>query len=93
MKPVACPPYAWIKAAEDSVILGLAKPNFWSWSRKERSHILLAALNSVPEGLCKAEYLSLETFQDVWEASYAAALEVLNDRKIKKRMEKEKRIS
>jgi len=91
VKPILCPKYAWIDAAETAVIIGMDKPNFWSWSRRERTHILMAALDAVPEGLTHTENLSLESYQEVWEAAYAAALEVLAERKMKKRPERGQR--
>lgn len=83
MRPPNCPSYAWIRAAENAVYTGHNVRNFWGWSRIERAKVLLAALDEVPSE-CATKADIGEAYQDCWEAAFAAACEVFEDRRRRK---------
>jgi len=85
MKPQATQ-YAWVNAAESAVIGGLNKPNFWNWARAERTYVLLASLDSLSSEFSATMIeVSLEAYQDCWCAAYAAAQEIIADRRQRQR--------
>lgn len=85
MRPANCPTHAWIHA-EIAVAYGLGRGRLWSWPRSERSRVLLAALDAMPSGVSATESeIAVDSLQEVWDAALGAALEIVTDRRRRKR--------
>ena len=84
MRPINCPNYAWIYAAELAAKFGVKGGGLWSWPRSERSRVLLASLDAVPGGCATSAEIPLDAFQECWEAAFGAAKEVMEDRRLRK---------
>lgn len=92
MRPTNCPAYAWLHAAECAVLNGHGIKNFWGWSRRERTKVLLAALDALTSNSSAMDSaVQVEDYQECWEAAYAAAHEVMVDRRRRKRRQNEQR--
>ena len=85
MRPPKLPPFAWIHAAEAAATASSPR-DFWSWTRRERTTVLLAALDGVPSEFSATESeLPLDAHREAWEAAFTAAGEVVRERKRRRR--------
>jgi hypothetical protein len=91
MRPANYPALAWVHAAESAVVGGHGIANFWGWARDERTKVLLAALEAMPEGRADASEVTVEEYQVCWEAAYGAVCEVITDRRRKKKQRRDER--
>jgi len=85
MRPENCPDYWWIRCIETAVIGSIGTRSFWAFARSERTIILLAALDAIPEGVSSTTVDAGNTaYMAVRDAALIAAREVIQDRRTRK---------